>query len=160
VNYYTGICSHRSFTADLDGNGWNDIITMNYDFYNPPPDTGTVHILFNDGTGNFVEEPQTGNTECIMENVKCKISNYPNPFNPETTIKFTTAEEGLVEINIYDIKGRLVKKLVNQIIEGGEHEVIWDGTNEDNQYCSSGIYLMKLKLDGVNRKTGKLILMK
>lgn len=43
VNYYTGICSHKSYSADLDGNGWNDIITLNYDFYNPPPDTGSIH---------------------------------------------------------------------------------------------------------------------
>ncbi len=65
-----------------------------------------------------------------------------------------------MEINIYDIKGRSVKKLVDKVMEGGEHEVIWNGTNEVNQYCSSGIYLMNLKLDGVNRKTGKLMIMK
>lgn len=71
VNYYTGICSHKSFSADLDGNGWNDIITLNYDFYNPPPDTGTIHILFNDGTGNFVEDPQLE-----IDNEELEISNY------------------------------------------------------------------------------------
>jgi hypothetical protein len=160
VNYYTGICSHKSYVTDLDGNGWNDIITLNYDFYNPPPDTGSVHILFNDGTGNFVEEPQTDNTELKIENVKCKISNYPNPFNPVTTVKYNTDKEGFVEINIYDIKGRLSRNLFSQTVKEGKYELIWNGKNDDNQYCSSGIYLMKFEFNGKIHDTGKLILLK
>lgn len=160
VNYYTGICSHKSFIADLDDNGWDDIITLNTDFYNPPPDTGSIHILFNDGTGDFVEEPQVICDECKIEKVKCKINNYPNPFNPVTTIKFYIDQEGSVRINIYDIKGRLIRNLFSQDIKGGEYRVIWDGKNMDNRYCSSGIYLMKLEFNGKIKDTGKLILLK
>lgn len=161
VNYYTGICSHKSYAADLDGNGWNDIITLNYDFYNPPPDTGSIHILFNDGTGNFVEEPQVGiNEECIINNNKCKLTNYPNPFNPSTTINFSLPAEDLVELRIYDIKGRLVKELTSQILEGGEHNVVWDGKNQNHQNCSSGIYLMNLEVNGKTKNSRKLILLK
>ncbi|MBU2506764.1 MAG: VCBS repeat-containing protein [Bacteroidetes bacterium] len=54
VNYYTGVCSHVSYAADLNGDGWKDIVTLNYDFYNPPPDTCTINILFNDGSGKFI----------------------------------------------------------------------------------------------------------
>jgi len=63
---------------------------LNYDFYNPPPDTGTIHILFNDGTGNFVEDPVVG----IMESEPPVTSgyelyqNYPNPFNSTTMISY------------------------------------------------------------------------
>lgn len=161
VNYYTGICSHKSFSADFDGNGWNDIITLNYDFYNPPPDTGSIHILFNDGTGNFVEEPQVGiNQNCILTIEDCELSNYPNPFNPSTNISFSIPEDGFVELKIYNIKGRLVKELTGQILEGGKHNVNWNGRDQNNRCCSSGIYLMNLKLNGVSRKTSKVVLLK
>jgi len=146
-----------SCSADFDNNGYNDLAITGYgiDFTH-----GGVSILFNDGTGNFVGEPQIGNAECKIENVKCKISNYPNPFNPTTNIEFSIPEQGLVEINIYDIKGRLVKKLISKILEGGEYEAIWDGRNKDNRSCSTGIYLMNLMYKGITQKTGKLVLMK
>lgn len=56
INYFTGICSKMSSVADLNGDGWKDIVTLNYDFYNPPPDTCTINILFNDGSGKFITD--------------------------------------------------------------------------------------------------------
>ncbi len=162
VNYqtYLGsseyVTSFKSFAADLDNNSWNDIITVNYSY-----NESSIHILYNDSTGNFVEEPQLGiNEECIMNNEKCKLSNYPNPFNPSTTIKFSIIETGFIELIIYDIKGRLIKRLISQKMKGGEHNVIWNGKDGNNKCCSSGIYLMNLKVNGKNRKTSKLILLK
>ncbi len=160
VNYYTGICSHKSHSADLDGNGWNDIITLNYDFYNPPPDTCSIHILFNDGTGNFVEDPQVGVEPQYQPISEITLSVYPNPFNISTIIKFSIKEIGFIELKIYDIKGRLIKRVINQKMKGGEHNVIWNGKDENNQCCSSGLYLMNLKLDGVSKKVEKVILLK
>ena len=160
VNYYTGICSHKSHSADLDGNGWNDIITLNYDFYNPPPDTGTIHILFNDGTGNFVEDPQVGVEPQYQPISETTLSIYPNPFKINTMINFSIKEHGFVELKIYDIKGRLIKQIINQKIQGCEHNVTWNGKDENNKRCGSGIYLMNMKLDGVSKKVEKVILLK
>lgn len=56
INYFTGICSKISTVADLNGDGWKDIVILNYDFYNPPPDTCTINILFNDGSGKFITD--------------------------------------------------------------------------------------------------------
>ena len=163
VNYYTGICSHKSYSADLDGNGWNDIITLNYDFYNPPPDTGSIHILFNDGTGNFVEEPQVGiNQNCILTIEDCELSNYPNPFNPSTTISFNLQEEGEIKLEIYNIKGQKVKTLI-ALPNGGlgtRDSVTWDGTDENNQPVSSGIYFYKLNVSGKTEAVKKCLLLK
>jgi len=86
--------------------------------------------------------------------------NFPNPFNPSTTINFSLKEQGFVELKIYNIKGRLIREVINQKMKGGEHNVIWNGKDENNRCCSSGIYLMNLKLNGVSRKTSKVILLK
>lgn len=161
VNYYTGICSHKSYAADLDGNGWNDIITLNYDFYNPPPDTGSIHILFNDGTGNFVEEPQVDiNKEYIIYNNKCKLTNYPNPFNPSTTINFSIQNDSKIELLIFNIKGQKIKTLINNNFSKGNHSLFWYGNDELNQPVSSGIYYYKLNVNGKTESVKKCLLLK
>lgn len=144
-------------SADFDNNGYQDIAVTGY-FFNEIDQA--VRILFNDGTGDFLEEPQVGINNDELEITNCKLSNYPNPFNPQTTVNFSIKEQGFVELIIYNIKGRLVKELNSQILEGGEHNVSWNGRDNNNQCCSSGIYLMNLKVNGKSRKTSKLILLK
>jgi hypothetical protein len=149
VNYYTGICSHKSYAADLDGNGWNDIITLNYDFYNPPPDTGTIHILFNDGTGNFVEYPVVGLVEDeppITSGYKL-YQNYPNPFNGSTTIAYYLEKTANTELAIYNINGQLIKTITHEQERGGMHSVRWDATNSAGKEVSSGVYVYTLRVD-------------
>jgi flagellar hook assembly protein FlgD len=77
--------------------------------------------------------------------------NYPNPFNPATVIGFTVPREGAsrrVSIKVYDIRGSLVRVLVDGIKEPGSHTVYWDGTDKNGRRVSSGIYLYRLKADG------------
>ena len=165
VNYYTGICSHKSYSADLDGNGWNDIITLNYDFYNPPPDTCRIHILFNDGTGSFVEEPQVGIYEdCITYNEQCKLSNYPNPFKPSgvgrslgTTINYDLPVNiANPVIEIFNIKGEKIKTFNCQ----NQMPIIWDGADQYHKSVSSGVYLYRLKTDEGVLTSKKMLLLK
>ena len=157
VNYYTGICSHKSHSADLDGNGWNDIITLNYDFYQFPVDTCRIHILFNDGTGNFVEEPQVGVDEEIVFKPELSLSNYPNPFNTETIIKFSLLRNSdVIELNIYNIKGQLVCNLIDKkVMNRGIHSVTWDGKNNTGKEVNSNVYLYRLRVGNksVTKKT-------
>ncbi len=70
--------------------------------------------------------------------------NYPNPFNPTTTIKFTLPFEIRVQIAIFDLSGRLVKVLVDKVMPAGEHFVTWDGTNESGEKVSSGVYIYRM----------------
>ncbi len=157
--YFTGEDTRKVHCADLDNNNYNDIIALTH--YTVAPDFGRLHILFNDGNGNFVEEPQVGiNDEFIIKNNKCNLTIHPNPFNPSTNIKFTTSKQGFVEINICNIKGVFVKKLIKQNLVGGEHNVIWNGKDRNNQHCSSGIYLMNLKVDGKTEAMKKCLLLK
>jgi subtilisin family serine protease len=101
--------------------------------------------------------------------------NYPNPFNPATTIRFTVGNnqatianggESTVEVSpvqaslrVYNIRGQLVKTLVEGELYPGSYEVIWDGTDQTGDRVASGVYLYRLKTDK-NQTTRRMILIK
>ncbi|MFA5498879.1 MAG: T9SS type A sorting domain-containing protein [Candidatus Cloacimonadia bacterium] len=68
-----------------------------------------------------------------------ELNNYPNPFNPETTISLNLPKASEVELAIYNIKGQLIKKLINTHMEAGQHKIVWNGND-----VSSGLYFYKL----------------
>lgn len=71
--------------------------------------------------------------------------NYPNPFNPETNIKFDIRESGMVSLKIYDMLGREIAVLVNEVLSPGSKLVKWNGTNTSGSAVSSGVYFYKLE---------------
>ncbi|HPR16973.1 MAG TPA: T9SS type A sorting domain-containing protein [Candidatus Cloacimonadota bacterium] len=117
--------------------------------------------------GNFLlrtiidPEPanSTHNDEALPSNV-LNISNYPNPFNPETTIYFeTTNSPALTQIVIYNLKGQRVKTLLNSALPAGRHTVVWNGTDLNGKAVASGVYLYQVKTNN-QIKTKKMLLMK
>ncbi|MDD3563927.1 MAG: FlgD immunoglobulin-like domain containing protein, partial [Candidatus Cloacimonetes bacterium] len=86
-------------------------------------------------------------------------SNYPNPFNPSTTIAFSIPEDSRVLLTIFNIKGQKVKDLVSENMMRGHHKFVWDGRDDGNRKVSSGIYFVKLNAAG-NSYTHKMMLMK
>jgi len=72
-------------------------------------------------------------------------ANYPNPFNPSTTISYSLAETGHIKISIFNIKGQLVKTLINEVQESGIHSVAWNGEDTMANHVSSGIYFYKME---------------
>ncbi|MCK5051453.1 MAG: S8 family serine peptidase [Candidatus Cloacimonetes bacterium] len=89
------------------------------------------------------------------------ISNYPNPFNPTTTISFSLATESAenTELIIYNLRGQKVKTLVNEKLDIGIHQVVWNGDDKNGKPISSGLYFYKLK-SGSLEQTKKMILLK
>ncbi len=85
--------------------------------------------------------------------------NFPNPFNPETTIEFSILNKGNVELGVYNIRGQKVKTLVNESFTAGTHKVVWDGKDERNEGVSSGIYFYRLNAGG-KELTRKMVLIK
>ena len=77
------------------------------------------------------------------------FQNYPNPVNPSTTISFDIPGEGGVKqqasLTVYDIRGMLVKNLINSDLEPGKHQIVWDGRNDRGEPVSSEIYLYCLR---------------
>ncbi len=86
-------------------------------------------------------------------------SAYPNPFNPSTTISFDLKNHEEVKINIYNIKGHLVKRLVNKVYDKGRYSVIWDGKDSQGTPCGNGIYFFQMLTDNTIQ-TKKMIMMK
>ncbi len=73
------------------------------------------------------------------------FQNYPNPFNPTTTIAFALPQAERVVITIYDITGRQVRRLIDQLFSAGEHSVTWDGADNRHRSVSSGVYLYRIE---------------
>ncbi|MCL1826841.1 MAG: C25 family cysteine peptidase [Candidatus Cloacimonetes bacterium] len=98
------------------------------------------NIVYEEDDNPWVDE-KDGEIEYIKLTVH---GNYPNPFNPSTSIKFTIPEKSKVSIKIYNIKGQLVKNLKNEIMDTGTHIVQWNGDNDQGKLVGSGIYFIKV----------------
>ncbi len=85
--------------------------------------------------------------------------NYPNPFNPATTIKYEIKEAGNVAIEVFNIKGQKVATLVNEYHTANNYSTVWNGTNDNNESVSSGIYFYEMNI-GDYTSVKKMILMK
>lgn len=77
--------------------------------------------------------------------------NYPNPFNPSTSISFSLEQKAYAKIIVYDLLGRKVKTLISSPLDAGEHEIIWNGTDDSGTEVASGIYLYKLESKGLSQ---------
>jgi hypothetical protein len=147
-------------SADMDGDGMVELVvgyTSLVDSVqrivggdtvmtaNPHPPTW-VRVLEFDGTVTSVGEVQEWEV-ITPEKFELK-QNYPNPFNPVTTIEFSVPMNNAVSLKIYNSLGQLVKTLVEQQnYRKGEHQVIWDSTNDYGVRVSSGVYLYVLRYD-------------
>lgn len=105
-------------------------------------------------------EPDIEPFDSILPNIPILVGNYPNPFNPTTTISFSIPNENKVELSVYNIKGQKVKTLVNNELDKGIHSVVWYGDDEAGKSVSSGVYFYKLNVNGTSNQIRKCILMK
>jgi hypothetical protein len=87
------------------------------------------------------------------------VSNFPNPFNPETVIAFSLSNVGNVEINVYNVRGQLVRTLVNDVYNAGVHQVVWNGRDENGVQVGSGVYFYRMRA-GEYHSMRRMILMK
>jgi len=88
------------------------------------------------------------------------LSNFPNPFNPSTTIKFSVQNDSNINLSIYNIKGQKIKTLANNEFTKGNHSIIWNGDDFSGKAVSSGIYFYKLNVNGKTEIIKKCLLLK
>jgi hypothetical protein len=86
--------------------------------------------------------------------------NTPNPFNPSTSISYELPAEGRVTIDVFDVNGRRVERLKDEVETGGPHSVTWDARTGDGRLVPSGIYFYRLRVDGRAVATKKMMLLK
>lgn len=90
---------------------------------------------------------------------KLEVSNYPNPFNPSTTIAFSVPEAGKVRLTVYNIRGQRVRDLIDDSMMRGFHKVIWDGKDNGKHSVSSGLYFVRIDT-GNNTVIKKVMMLK
>lgn len=90
---------------------------------------------------------------------RLSLASYPNPFNPATTLSYVLPESGRVRMTVYDVKGRLVRTLVDRSETAGPHSVVWDGRGEAGGEAGSGVYLVRLDAQG-EHQTRKVVFLK
>lgn len=103
-------------------------------------------------------------SETFVENemipTKTELSNYPNPFNPSTTIQFSIQNDSNVKLSIYNIKGQKIKILAQNKFLKGSYSLVWNGDDENGQTVGSGVYLYKLYINGKIGAMKKCLLLK
>jgi flagellar hook assembly protein FlgD len=85
--------------------------------------------------------------------------NFPNPFNPSTTIKFDLKDKGFVSLKVYNVAGQLVRTLVNGERDANSYTVTWDGKNDRGGAVASGIYFYKMETKDFSQ-TKKMVMLR
>ena len=112
----------------------------------------TVHILGDQELG-------IKNNLNVMPSNYFLDQNFPNPFNPITTLRYELPEDSFVEVTVYDMLGNVVNNLINTNQSSGFKSIQWNATNNQGQPVSAGVYLYKIQAgDFVDTK--KMILLK
>ena len=139
---------------------YSEILSLegNYEFY------VAVNYLNSIGTPSevvsfyypYVSTDDNNLTPVLVTNLR---ANFPNPFNPTTTIAYDLSKAGKVQLRIYNVKGQLVKSLYNGNQTAGRHSIIWNGRDETNRPVASGVYFYRLETTNYT-STRKMLLMK
>jgi hypothetical protein len=122
-------------------------------------DTGEIVFTM---TSNGISSDHTYNVEDLESGIiaaNAVLGNFPNPFNPSTAISYQVKEESAVRVDIYNVKGQLVKSLVNEVVGMGQHSIEWTGNDNSNRSVSSGVYFFKVQI-GSDKFTNKMIMLK
>jgi len=101
----------------------------------------------------------TNVTDVVIPSATKLAQNFPNPFNPSTTIKFDLKEKGFVTLKVYNVAGQLVKTLVNGEMDATTHSITWNGTNDRGGAVASGIYFYKMETKDFSQ-TKKMVMLR
>ncbi|MBC8485376.1 MAG: T9SS type A sorting domain-containing protein [Bacteroidetes bacterium] len=142
----------RIACIDLDGNNYHDIATIRSGGGTLPTN---LNIKFNDGQGNFIDNPITKiKTNSISNN---EISCFPNPFISDVNFKLKLINNSTIILSIYDMQGTIIFDLIKKTTKGGSHNITWGGNNFNNAPVKSGTYVARLKVNGNYYNSVKLI---
>ena len=133
------------FCSDLDGNGFNDIIITRHAQISLPDN---LVILFNDGNGNFGENPLTDIEHSPLQSQN-QLSCFPNPFKDETTFTFSVESSHQPELTIYDLQGKQIAHLSDLKRDGNQnYKMVWNGSDHYGSPCKPGIYIASIVVEG------------
>ena len=139
--YIEGFTYGLNYTwADLDQNNYPDIMVIK--------ETGAyvpnLKIMFNDGDGNFGENPITGIETSNFESQTSNLCCFPNPFKDLVHITFNIDKSLFAQIMVYDLNGRLINTICSDKLQKGNHKLIWNGADNNGKEVKTGTYLIVL----------------
>jgi hypothetical protein len=163
---YTYAAASHFINPDLN---FAEVVLMPYDLgvilnapgWTPPPGYAGVAaraIILEDILEVFGQTGSSGPTSVTPDAVFA-VSNFPNPFNPATTIKLNLPRTGDVSLKVFNVRGELVRTLVNGQLEAGLHDIVWDGTTNGGNQAASGVYFYETRY-GSEVKVNKMALVK
>jgi hypothetical protein len=146
--------TYAAAVLNLDGS--NKIVTMNHDLlYVLDPGVKAVApaparvVLLSNVLNYFGVTNDLNNTSGTdLPVAKFGVESYPNPFNPQLTIKYTLKNPGNVVMKVYNVRGELVKTLLNGQVSETAGSVVWDGTTDQGSNVSSGVYFVETRSGG------------
>lgn len=150
---FIDICSYITETqtgiVELEFSYGSRGVNTKYDEYILfEPDTGNRELSVIDLSNkqdHYYVSFKSFNDETSSIPERLTASNYPNPFNPNTTISYSLPVDGKIEISIYNMKGQFVIQLVSGSQTEGHYEVVWNGNDNAGKRVSSGIYYYQIK---------------
>ncbi|MFC1898545.1 carboxypeptidase regulatory-like domain-containing protein [Candidatus Cloacimonadota bacterium] len=156
-----------SYTTQTDVNGEYEIEVEAGDYtvscflagYEVPDNVQVTVLAGESSIADFVLVVEVGTDDLLLVNELTILGNYPNPFNPNTTISFAIPQLSNASIIIYNAKGQLVKNLFHDFLSAGQHNLNWNGFDENGKSTTSGIYFYQIKTE-TETQTGKMIMLK
>lgn len=140
-------------------------LVLNFNLKDAPEgEIAELFLVLKDRNGNrwnFSTTVHVGSGTTALPKAFSLSQNSPNPFNPSTTISYDVPEGKKIQISIkvYDIRGRLIRTLVNEEKEAGSYNVFWDGTDQNGRQISSGVYFYRMAA-GEFEQTRKMVMIK
>jgi len=165
----THTCYDRSFTHyNLYRNSafLCEIPSQALSYTDPTPPTGIHQYYLTSAYGDFESTPSNSVTIEVtaagttpLPTTTALLGNFPNPFNPSTTIQLQIKKSAPVSVDVFNMRGQKVKTLVRENLDAGTHSYEWNGTNNESQTVASGIYFYTVHI-GSFCQTRRMILMK
>ncbi len=122
-------------------------------------DLSKVAVEVRDAANNDLEFELESEPMIVLPTIYSLSNNYPNPFNPETTIKFSLPDAQDVKLEIFNIKGQRVRVLLSESMGAGVHSVVWNGKDSGGRTVSSGTYFYRVQAGPLNQ-THRMLLVK
>ena len=132
-------------SSTFNGSAWSAVTASNH----------RIRAIVTTATGLSAIEPGTPGVPVAFD----LGQNYPNPFNPTTRISYSIGERGTVTLEVFDLIGRNVATLVNEVQSPGSYQIVWNGRNNLNLPVTSGVYFYRLRSGGLS-KTNRMVLLK
>ncbi|NMC43023.1 MAG: T9SS type A sorting domain-containing protein [candidate division Zixibacteria bacterium] len=143
--------------------GWSGAVTPTMTGYTfTPADRNYTAVLSDQINQDFMPSIATDVDDETGDPLPDRFAvaqNHPNPFNPSTVIEYAVPKQARVTIAVFDVLGRWVRTLVDDVQPAGWHQVVWDGADQAGSGISTGIYFYRLQADGYTQ-TRKMVLMK